>query len=174
VRSLRRWSWIGLLGGLVAPGGCGAFLPDQNPFDGYVWINPGVKLGYTFGEGGGFTYGGELSVIIPTGTEASTVLAAGPVLNLTWTHRGTFNGRLGAQIVSWLWGIEAGPALVRDRSGRHFGFGVTPWVGAIVVPYWTYTVVAGSSNLNEWGLYGKLPLCTGSNCDYSGGGDGGD
>jgi hypothetical protein len=162
------------VGYLFALGSCASVLPDQNPLDGYVWVNPGAKLAYTFGEGGGLTYGFEVSTVIANGSKASTVLGVGPVLNLTWTSKGTFNGRLGGQIVSWLWGVEAGPALVTDRRGTHFGFGVTPWVGAIVVPYWTYTLVAGSSSLNEWGVYGKLPICTGSNCDYSGGGDGGD
>jgi len=27
-----------------------------------IWFNPGVKLGYTFGENGGFTWGYELSI----------------------------------------------------------------------------------------------------------------
>jgi hypothetical protein len=154
-------------------GGCGAIF-DDNPMDGYVWVNPGAKVGYTFGEGGGLTYGGEISVNLSTGKDFQTILAVGPVLNLTWTRRGTFHARLGMQLAGALWGIEAGPAIVRDRGRTHVAFGVTPWLGALVVPYFTYTLVAGGPDLSELGVYGKLPICTGSNCDYSGGGDGGD
>ena len=158
---------------LPALGACGALL-DSNPTDGYVWINPGAKVGYTLGEAGGFTYGGELSVNFSTGEDEQTILAFGPVLNLTWTSGGTFHGRLGLQAAGALWGVEAGPAIVSDGRGTYFGFGVTPWLGAIIVPYVTHTFVVGRPDLTELGVYGKLPICTGSNCDYSGGGDGGD
>jgi hypothetical protein len=125
-----------------------------------------VRLGQPGREAGGLSYGGEISLNLSTGEDEQTILAAGPV--------GTLHARLGMQIVGALWGIEAGPAaLVRDAPGTHVGFGVTPWIGAIVVPF-TDTLVAGSPDLAELGIYGKLPICTGSNCDYSGGGDGGD
>lgn len=133
---------------------------DDNPFSGATMVSPGIKVGYTFGDGGGFTWGAEVTVMRGTGADLSAILAHGPALNLGWS-RGTFQLRAGWQLVSWLVGVEAGPALVwRDGQAR-FGVGVTPWLGGIVVPYYTYTFLPGASNLREAGIYLKLPLCSG-------------
>lgn len=130
-------------------------------------VSPGVKLGYTFGPNGGFTYGVELSLLWRTGPDLSAVLAYGPVLNLTWATEGLFYTRLGMEAVSWFVGAEVGAAYVLDRDGSHFGIGVTPWIGTwYVVPYYTHTLVFGGESLNELGTYLKLPLCFA--CESSG------
>jgi hypothetical protein len=139
----------------------------DNPFPDATVISPGVKLGYTFGDGGGFTYGAELTVLWRTGPDLAAILAHGPALNLSW-NGGSFQLRAGWEIVSWFAGIEAGPALVSDRTGTHVAVGVSPWLGALVVPYYTYTWVPASDDVRELGTYLKLPLCF--SCKSSGGG----
>ena len=140
----------------------------DNPLSDVIVVSPGIKVGYTFGHGGGFTYGAEVTVMRGTADDQSAILAHGPALNLTWS-RGTFQLRAGWQAVSWLVGVEAGPALVwRDGQAR-FGLGVTPWLGALVIPYYTYTFLPGASDLREAGIYLKLPICP--SCE---GGDGDD
>lgn len=138
----------------------------DNPFPDATVVSPGVKLGYTFG-GGGWTYGIEVTVLRRTGPDLSAIVAHGPALNLTWRSHGPFDLRLGWQAVSWFIGVEGGPALVHDSDGFHLGLGVSPWLGAIVVPYYTWTFVPTRSSLREAGVYLKLPLCTG--CSGSGG-----
>jgi hypothetical protein len=135
--------------------------------DGIVVLNPGVKVAYTFGDGGGMTYGGELTALFSTGPNLHAIVAAGPDLNLGWTSGGVFEGRIGVDLVSWFAGLEAGPALVSDGAGSHFGFGLTGWLSALFVdPYFTYTWVGGRDDTSELGAYFKLPICLGSNCAY--------
>lgn len=131
----------------------------DNPFPDTTVISPGIKVAYTFGEGGGFTYGAELTVMQRTGPGLSAIVAHGAAINLGWSHGGTFHLRAGWQVVSWFAGVEAGPALIWREGRPHFGVGVTPWLGAIVVPYYTYTWIPGAPSLDEAGLYLKLPLC---------------
>jgi len=131
----------------------------ENPIADAIVVSPGIKVGYTFGDGGGFTWGAEVTVMRGTGTELSAIVAHGAALNLGWSRHGTFQLRAGWQLVSWLVGIEAGPALVwRDGQAR-FGFGVTPWLGVIAVPYYTYTLMPGAPDIRETGIYLKLPVC---------------
>lgn len=144
----------------------------DNPFPEQAIVAPGVKLGYTFGQGGGFTLGGEVSMLFRNGADAGLVLAHGPAINFGWTHGGIFQFRAGYELASWSLGLEAGPGFVHDHSGTHFSLGLTPWLGAIfVVPYYTHSFVFGARDLNELGTYLKLPLCFG--CAGSDGGSDG-
>ncbi len=154
--------------GVLLATGC-SLLPQQNPYPSYV-ISPGVKLAYTFGPRGGWTYGGELSVPIKYRDNLHAIVALGPAFNLAWTSRGTTYVRFGLDVVSWFVGLEGGPTIVSDRSGTHFGVGVQAWVSGIwVVGEYTHTFVVGAPELDELGVYGKLPLCFA--CASGGGGD---
>jgi len=141
--------------------GCSSLLPQHNPFPRATVISPGVKASYTFGRGGGWTWGGELTVLFKTWNDLHAIVAAGPAVNFTWAPQ-AFQARLGVELVSWFAGVEGGPSLVTDRAGAHFGFAVSPWLGGImVVPEYTHTFVTGRPDLNELGSYFKLPLCPG-------------
>jgi hypothetical protein len=154
--------------------GCSSILPKENPMYPLDIINPGVKAAYTWGLGGGWTYGFDVSVLAATGQNLHAIVAAGPEVNFTWRHGGTFDMRLGLDLVSWFVGMELGPSLVLDPLDHsHFGFGITTWASMVFFdPYWTYTIVRGMPNLSEWGMYAKLPICVAGGCDYSSSGDG--
>jgi hypothetical protein len=155
---------------LCALAGCSSLLPKQNPFPDHIVISPGVKVAYAFGRGGGWTWGGELTILHRTWDDLHAIVAAGPAFNFTWTPS-AFQARAGLELVSWFAGIEGGPALVSDRTGGHFGFALSPWLGGIfVVPEYTHTYVVGSADQDELGSYFKLPICPGC----PGGGGGGD
>lgn len=154
-----------LMGGLSAP------VPAKAAFS-QVWINPGVKLAYTFGEG--FTWGFELSaVFLPPETtySGSGVLDRvgqaidhwsgvwGIVFNVDRTAGHITKLRLGAEWVGPGIGIEGGPTLILDEAGSHYGIGVTPWTGFFTMPYYTYTFAFGRENLHELGLYVKGYKC---------------
>jgi hypothetical protein len=162
---------MALLGALLLAASPGDARALDNPFpEDSAIVSPGVKLGYTFGEEGGFTFGIELSVLVRTGPSLSVVLAHGPVLDLSWTWDGIFVLHAGYELASVVLGVEAGPSLVVGRGGTRFGFGVTPWLGGIVVaPYYGHTFVVGAEPLDELGSYLKLPICTGPDCGSSGG-----
>lgn len=142
----------------------------DNPFPTSAVISPGIKLGYTFGDDGGFTWGFELTALFRTGPDLGVVLAHGPAFNLTFGP--VFHLRAGWEIVSWGLGLEAGPELVRGKDGSRFGFGVTPWLGAFfVAPYYTHTFVLDGEPVDEAGTYLKLPLCPGCSGGNGGGFD---
>src|SRR5262245_3677309 len=155
---------------LMIASGCSSLLPKHNPFPDGVVISPGVKAGYTFGRGGGWTWGTELTMLFRTWDNLHAIVAAGPSFNLTWTPT-TFHGRIGVELVSWFAGIEGGPSLVTDREGAHFGFAVSPWLGGIIiVPQYTHVFTTGRPDLDEIGSYFKLPICP--SCASSSGGGG--
>jgi hypothetical protein len=167
--------WLGLWLGLCL--GCSTLAPKTNPLYPLDLINPGVKVGYTWGNGGRWTYGFDLSVIASTGKNMSAIVGAGPEVNFTWRSGGTFDARLGLDLVSWMIGWEIGPSIVVDAQNHsHFGLGITTWASAVFFdPYWTYTIVFGGrpgSDLSEWGTYAKLPICVAGGCNYSSSGDG--
>jgi hypothetical protein len=141
----------------------------DNPFPDSTVVSPGFKLGYTFGKGGGFTSGLEVTVLWRNGPDLEAIVAHGPALNLTWRRHGAFDARLGWEAVSWFVGLELGPSLVHDANGTHVGLGISPWLGALVVPYYTYTYLFDGAPMRELGSYFKLPICTG--CSGGGGGD---
>lgn len=126
----------------------------------FLTVNPGVTLSYTFGRG--VTYGLELSFVwMPTTLDAfkQQPYGRGLAIDLGTNFRDLFKLRLGGEVIGPFIGVEAGPALVVDRTGPHLGFGVTPWAGYYVMPYYTYTLVFGDTpNLHEWGTYLKVFL----------------
>ncbi len=140
----------------------------DNPFPDSTVISPGVKLGYAFGDGGGLSFGLEVTVLKRTGADLSAIVAHGPAINVGWSRGGILYARVGWEAVSWFVGVEGGPTIVRTRDGVRVGLTVSPWIGAIVVPYYAHTFLLGGPSIRELGTYLKLPLCTG--CESSGGG----
>ena len=151
----------------------GAAAPDahadiDNPFPDSTIISPGIKLGYAFGDRGGLSFGVELTVLKRTGADLSAIVAHGPAVNVGWSRGGIMYARVGWEAVSWFVGVEGGPTIVRGPDGVRVGLTVSPWIGAIVVPYYAHTWLFGGPSIRELGTYLKLPLCTG--CESSGGG----
>jgi hypothetical protein len=124
-----------------------------------VTLNPGVKLGYTFGPGGGWTYGGEIAVTWME-PEIDWIIGSGAVLDLTWTKGGIFEVRAGYEVYGLLYGIEVGPALVVGPDRTYLAIDVTPWLGFVFVdPYYTMSFGLGGPSRSELGTYLKLPIC---------------
>ncbi|HAD80948.1 MAG: hypothetical protein A2509_12425 [Candidatus Edwardsbacteria bacterium RIFOXYD12_FULL_50_11] len=122
------------------------------------YISPGIKFGYTFGEGGGVTVGAEVSYIVWYNN-----LAHAAVLNLDICgneDKLKFNKiHLGYQISRGV-GIEAGPTMFWTDKGMHFGASVTPFAG-IIIPYAYYSITVAFNKknmLNEAGILLKLPI----------------
>ncbi len=122
------------------------------------FISPGIKFGYTFGEGGGVTVGAEVSYIVWYNNLAHAV-----VLNLDICgneDKLKFNKmHLGYQISRGV-GVEAGPTMFWTDKGVYFGASVTPFAG-IIIPYayYSYTVAFNKKKvLNEAGMLLKLPM----------------
>jgi len=124
-----------------------------------VWINPGLKLGYTFGENGGFTWGYELSITFQQETIIRYVkvpYCIGLVLdvdyckNITKTH-------FGAEFAS-LGGLCVGPTWISEGGKTDLGFSIIAFTGVILYPAYTYTYRKEKQDIHEIGGYLKLPI----------------
>ncbi len=124
-----------------------------------VTLNPGFKLAYTWGPGGGWTYGGEIAVTWMT-PDVDWIIGSGAVLDFTWTKHGVFELRAGYEMYGLIYGLEVGPALVVRPDRTHLAIDITPWLGGVFVdPYFTFSVGIGGPSRRELGAYFKLPLC---------------
>ncbi len=158
--------------GLVLAAGLAAVAP--RPAQAHiVTLNPGVKIAYTFGRGGGWTYGLELAVTWMR-PEIDWIIGSGAVLDFTWTKGDTFELRAGYEMYGPLYGLELGPALVVGPEKTHLAIDVTPWLaGVFVDPYLTMSFGIGGPSRTELGTYLKLPLCLHDDEGCYSGGSGG-
>jgi hypothetical protein len=121
-----------------------------------VTLNPGVKLGYTFGRG--WTYGFEISVAWMT-PKLDWIIGSGAVLDFTWS-RDVFELRAGYEMYGPGYGLEIGPALVVGPQGTYPAIDVTPFLGGVFAdPYLTMSFGIGGPSRRELGTYLKLPIC---------------
>jgi len=117
-----------------------------------IIVNPGVKLGYVFGDRGGFVFGAEVSWTrlsdpgIVTGVLA-TIDICGDRLRL---HGGVEGG-------IYFLGVDVGPSIVIDRGAFDIGVSIVPYGGFLVYPYYNYTATLGGSRFDEVGSYIKVP-----------------
>lgn len=122
------------------------------------FISPGIKIGYTFGKGGGITFGAEVSYIVWEEKFAKAI-----VLNYDFCTRDTLNLynklHIGCQI-SGVVGAEAGPTIIFRNDEVEYGMTATAFAG-IGVPfiYGSYTIASKrKSNIGESGLLIKFPV----------------
>ena len=125
-----------------------AYAEDMRTF-----INPGFKIGYAFGESGGFSSGFECSVTWLDGENRvyGVTLAFDGWPGMRRFHLGGECGIKGA-------GIEWGPSLIVSDSEAHVGHSVTAYVGLFVYPYYTINFVGNDHVIHEFGSYLKLPI----------------
>ena len=117
------------------------------------FINPGFKLGYAFGENGGFISGFEISV---TNYPDARRPILGACVSLEQTNSITLVHC--ALEASGLVGISLGPTMVVSEGGHSVGIGATVFGGLVVMPYYRLTYIPNWSTLNEIGSFIKIPL----------------
>ncbi len=115
-------------------------------------VNPGIKLGYRFGDKGGFVAGFDLSIMFARENHYyGFVLATdGTNKNIDF-HAGFEYGR-------GIAGICIGPVLRISPAPHLFGFRVTPYAGILLVPYYNYQFLAPSESEHEIGTYIKFTI----------------
>lgn len=125
----------------------------------HMFVNPGIKLGYVFGDAGGFIFGIEVSV---TKLNEDNGVVIGGVFD--WdivTATGRQKLHLGVEGGWAFFGIDIGPTWVSEPSGeRLFGITTTPYGGVGLAYFYYSTTIISGENINELGLYLKAPLHT--------------
>jgi hypothetical protein len=125
------------------------FSQDERTF-----INPGFKLGYRFGENGGFAGGIELSITRWSGYSYAGVLFSIDHSGKTVSYHCAFEAGRG------LIGVSIGPVMVRREQSVDYGFSVTPYAGLILIPYYRFTYLRHFPSEHEIGSYIKIPIQT--------------
>jgi len=123
---------------------------DSRAGDGY-YLNPGLRFGHTFGQTGGFTVGFEISY---TKFE-SDGLAYGALASIDYCRNA---GRLRYHVAAEYLAVAAGPTLIAEGGKLDLGIDITPYVGAVVIPYFNYTYRFAGDDLMEAGGFLKFPI----------------
>ncbi len=132
------------------------YTPNVYAAEPRVYLNPGFKLGYTFGEHGGFTGGLEVSVTTNFNDNSSAVLG-GAVLGVDfckdWTrlHVGIEASAIGV-------GCDIGPSLLFRNDSVSVGFSFIPFIGIIAYPFYNFSYFDNGFETHEVGSYFKLPV----------------
>ena len=128
----------------------------QNDFAQYkLFINPGLKFGYAFGEGGGFVFGAEISFVAWPLNDSS--LHLGAVISAEISDHFSiyhFGGEFGAAIG----GFDIGPSIIKMKGESNLGIGTTIYSGFVLMPFFNYTRINSDYHISQIGSYLKFPL----------------
>ena len=120
--------------------------------DSYTFFNPGIKIGYTFGQNGGFTYGIEISVVV----FSHKVLEPRSGFVFDYDRVGGMNRlHFGVEYMFAVFGADFGPTVGWKDNVRMVGFSITPFAGALILPYYSFTYFNEQTLQHEVGSYFK-------------------
>jgi hypothetical protein len=120
-----------------------------------IFINPGVKLGYTWGKNGGFTWGWEVSC---SAYRNGTMAYYGVSIGMDWTkniRKSYVNLETGVPLFT---GISLGPTLITENGRNDVGISFSSYILFLAMPYYTQTTRFGHRNIEEVGVYLKMPI----------------
>ena len=129
--------------------------PNLHAQETWVSVNPGVKLAYEFGSNSGFVFGAEISLVVMPNRDH--LYYWGIVASVDRCQ----------DLTKYLFGIEGGSGLVGLCIGPSFlsrdgiddiGVTITPYAGAILIPYFSFTGSSKFGGINEVGSFIKIPL----------------
>jgi|GEM_PF-2446175 len=121
-----------------------------------VFVNPGIKLGFTLGEKSELNFGYELSIVFfknsdPQYNRYGIVFNYDNVEEIDRLH-------IGFEYIRRLVGIDIGPTFGWRNGRTLYGFSAIPFGGAILVPYYNLTVFFRKTAIHELGTYLKIPI----------------
>lgn len=121
----------------------------------HYYFSPGIKLGYTFGENGGFAFGFEVSFTV-TGDYGDDPIY-GVVFDYDWSGE-IDKFHIGVEYFHYLGGIDIGPTIAWKDGQKYIGFSAIPFIGVLINPYYNYSYFNSEFDLHEVGAYLKIPL----------------
>ncbi len=117
------------------------------------YLNTGIKLGYAFGDRGGFISGIEVSATTwPESAHIFTGVCVSieQVKSLVVAHIGFETGSIVA--------VSVGPSLLVSNQGNQFALTTTVFGGLLIIPYFRYNYVPNASDIPEVGSFLKIPV----------------
>jgi hypothetical protein len=129
-----------------------------------VFLCPGVKFGYAFGENDGFIYGIELSIVYHSNESNRKgiygfVISIDKLNELNKLHLGVEH-TMSDEDTNFLNGLgfEIGPTLVWDKYEKYLGCSLTAYHGFIIHPYFSFNFINKNVSFHELGAYIKIPV----------------
>ncbi len=116
------------------------------------YLSPGIKIGYRFGDNGGFVVGAEVSV-----TRWWTGAFVGGVASVDYCNK-IFSTHLAVEAGTWIVGFTIGPALGIRNDSLSLGYYACAYTGAFLMPYYGRLHLPATGDMNEAGLFLKLPI----------------
>lgn len=135
-----------------------------------IYFNPGIKLGYNFGDKGGFTWGLEFSATtwfssVNSGFMIGAVVDIDFCKNWKRVHFGVESSPFSIDYLCA--GLDVGPTITTIDKQTYYGFSVIPYLGAGAYPYFNFTYTGKDSlYLYEVGSYIKIPIPTSGNTNH--------
>ena len=120
-----------------------------------TYVSPGFHIGYRFGEGGGVVTGVEVSIV-----QWGNRSYGGVVLAWDGIH-GMNNFHVGFEYGSGFIGACVGPVVGASKDTADIGLRITPYAGAILIPYYTFQFFQFLPSSHQVGMYVKFPIPTG-------------
>jgi len=117
-----------------------------------IFVNPGLKVGYTFGANGGFTFGYEVSIVA---INLSNESRYGIVYDYD-TFGVNSKHHIGIEYMYQAGGIDIGPTFFSNNDFSKIGFSIIPSGGALILPYYNFTYIDQQTMFHEVGSYGKI------------------
>ena len=119
-------------------------------------VNPGIKIGLSFGDNTQFVFGYELSFVFfnrdrNDDSRYGIVLDYDSIDDIKRLH-------VGFEYMYRVVGTDIGPTFAFKESKLHYGFSIIPFGGAFVLPYLNYTFIEGINDQFDFGTYLKIPI----------------
>lgn len=127
-------------------------------------FNPGIKIGHTLGDRGGFTLGLELSIFSSKEeNDESSLWGYGLVASYDYCfaaerHRLHFGAELTTEPPLCV-GFDLGPTFLLSPRESGVGITVTSYALVLAIPYYSITYLSSQPQLlQETGVAAKLPI----------------
>lgn len=121
-----------------------------------VFVNPGIKLGFTLGKKSELNLGYELSIVFfkrsdPKERKYGIVLDYDNIAEIDRLH-------IGFEFIYRAVGMDIGPTFGWQGGRTLYGFSAIPFGGIILYPFYNLTVFIKRTAIHELGTYIKIPI----------------
>jgi hypothetical protein len=142
--------------------------------DEITWLSPGIKLGYHFGDGGGFIIGAEVSILWDRNDDSNFRVKGIAIdynycQSLKFSHLSfSFEGH--PVIGNVPMGVSVGPGVIFKDEKIKYGVSAVAYTGVGLVPFVGSTYIYGENPDFETGSYIKIPIAVKGSFRFSIGG----
>lgn len=121
-----------------------------------IFVCPGIKLGFCFGEFTEWNIGAELSIVMLP-NHSNNEERYGIVLNYDKVDD-MKRFHIGLEYIKGYYGIDIGPTFGWNENEQYYGMSIIPFGGLFVLPFYNFTYLSNNIIIHEVGTYLKLAI----------------